>query len=352
MIEKALVLCPDRISLGQILNETLKEFSGEVVNFDVKAAIGRNSIIINTQVRRLSYRFRSLWDRYFLKLANGLILEEVNRIKPDLVLVYNSEYLLPEVCSQIKKTSRLVFFLGDSPFYTPLNDYYLACLEYADLILVPDTFWMSQLNAIGLEKTLYFVPGIDGRSYFTIDAGALNDEPAFEVLYVGSSYKNSWGYKKAMLMSRFTHRKLRIYGNEAWERWFGFFPELKPAFVMSSYIPTGRLNRMFNRAGIIPVDGNPSILNGTHLRLLEALAAGALPLIEYRKDVLDEIFAGTGIELPVIYNYNEAGRIADYWLADEVRRNQTVTAMRTHILTRYSAGNNAERIKERLGIKE
>lgn len=322
------------------------------MNFDVKLALGRKRILFNTQVRRLSYRLRSLWDRYFLRLANDLILEEVYRIKPDLVLVYNSEYLLPEVCSQIKKASRLIFFLGDSPFYTPLNDYYLACLKYADLILVPDTFWMSQLNAIGLEKTLYFVPGFDGKSYFRIDAGRFNDEPETEVLYVGSSYKNSWGYKKAMLMSRFTHRNLRIYGNEAWERWFGFFPELQPAFSRSPFIPADRLNRMFNRAGIIPVDGNPSILNGTHLRLLEALAAGALPLIEYRKDVVDEIFAGAGLELPLIHNYNEAGRIADYWLADEAMRNQTVTAMSTHIAIKYSASVNAERIKEKLGIKE
>lgn len=351
MIEKALVLCPDRISLGRILSETLKQFSGEVVNFDVKSAIGHNRIIINTQMRRLSYRFRNLWERYFLKLANNLILDEVKRIKPDLVLVYNSEYLLPEVCSEIKKNSRLVFFLGDSPFYTPLNDYYLACLEYADLILVPDTFWMSQLNTTGLEKTLYFVPGFDGRSYFRIDAGGINDEPATEVLYVGSSYKNSWGYKKAMLMSRFTHRNLRIYGNEAWERWFGFFPELQSAFSRSLYIPSDRLNRMFNRACIIPVDGNPSILNGTHLRLLEALAAGALPLIEYRKDVVDEIFSGSGLELPLIHNYNEAGLIADYWLADEIRRNQAVTAMKTHIEIKYSASNNAEKMKEKLGIK-
>ena len=72
---------------------------------------------------------------------------------------------------------------------------------------------------------------------------------------------------------------------------------------------------MFNRTKIIPVDGNPSIINGAHLRLLEALAAGALPLIEYRKDVEDEIFRDAGIRLPIFKSYNEAAEIAAFWLS-------------------------------------
>ena len=59
--------------------------------------------------------------------------------------------------------------MGDSPFYTPQNNYYLACLSYADLILSPDSFWSQQLCTIGLNNTMYFMPGPDGKSYFRID---------------------------------------------------------------------------------------------------------------------------------------------------------------------------------------
>ena len=175
-------------------------------------------------------------------------------------------------------------------------------------------------------------------------------EKETEILYAGTSYKNSWGYRKAALMSSLSGFRTRIYGNDAWERWFPFFPELKPLFRRSDYIPSEKLNRMFNRTKIIPVDGNPSIINGAHLRLLESLAAGALPLIEYRKDVVDEIFRDSGINLPVIRSYSEAAGVASYWLSNETERLETIGSMRAFLQEKYSAEKNAARISERIGI--
>jgi glycosyltransferase involved in cell wall biosynthesis len=350
MIEKSLILCPARISLNRILTSILANFSGDVATFDVGSAIGKNRLFVNTKMRRLSYGIRNRWDTYFLYLANEYILNEIYGYKPGLVMVYNSEFLLPETCRKIREKAKLVFFLGDSPFYTPQNDYYLACLSHADLVLVPDTFWMAQLNTMGLERTLHFIPGIDETVYHILGGDEATGEEETEILYAGTSYKNSWGYRKAALMSRLSGFKTRIYGNDAWERWFPFFPELKPLFHRSDYIPSEKLNRMFNRTKIIPVDGNPSIINGAHLRLLEALAAGALPLIEYRRDIVEEIFRDSGINLPVIKSYNEAPGVASYWLANDEERIETIGSMRAFFQKKYSAEKNAARISERLGL--
>ncbi|MBE0674533.1 MAG: glycosyltransferase family 1 protein [Bacteroidales bacterium] len=346
----SLILCPARISLNRILTSILGNFSGDVATFDVGSAIGRNRLFVNTQMRRFSYGIRNRWDAWFLKLANEYILNEVSVYKPGLVMVYNSEFLLPETCLKIRQKAKLVFFLGDSPFYTPQNDYYLACLSHADLVLVPDTFWMAQLNTMGLDRTLHFIPGIDETVYHSLGGDEAAGEEETDILYAGTSYKNSWGYRKAVLMSRLSGFNTRIYGNDAWERWFPFFPELEPLFRRSDYIPSEKLNRMFNRTKIIPVDGNPSIINGAHLRLLEALAAGTLPLIEYRKDVVDEIFRDSGINLPVIRSYREAPEVASYWLANDAERIETIGSMRAFFQEKYSAEKNASRISERLGI--
>jgi len=350
MAEKSLILCPGRVSVVKLLSAVLSRFSGEVRTYDVKSALGSNRLFVNTQMRRMSYGVRSRWDRYFLRQANDLIMSEIEAYSPDLVLVYNSEYLVPEVCARIRKKAKLVFFISDSPFYTPQNDYYLACLSHADLILVPDTFWLAQLNTVGLDRTLYFIPGIEEDIYHKLAPGVAQGEEETDILYVGTSYKNSWGYRKAMLMSRFTDFRLRVYGNDAWERWFQFFPELEGAFRLAGFIPSERLNMMFNRTKLIPVDGNPSILNGAHLRLMEALAAGTLPLIEYRKDVEDEIFRDSGIDLPLIRSYNEAREVASEWLENDRHRIETAEAMRNFVLEKYSAENNAGRLKERLGL--
>ena len=165
---------------------------------------------------------------------------------------------------------------------------------------------------------------------------------------MGSCYLNSWGYKKAMLMNSFTGFNFRLYGNSAWRRWFSFFPALKSVYTESGFIPQERLNMMYNRTRLIPVDGNPGIINGIHLRMFEALAAGALPLIEYRKDVDTVLFRGFGEELPVIRDYRNAAQIASAYLKHERERAELVSAMNAFLNREYSHHANALRLAEAL----
>lgn len=343
--ERALLLCPERYSLYNSLNEILSLMAGEVKGYDIMSTINKRDLKINSQIFRLPFRIRKLWEAKFQERVNNIVLEVVKEAGPDLIVVYNSVFLLPETCSLMKKRAKLVFFMGDSPFYTPQNNYYLACLSHADLILSPDSFWSQQLNTIGLNNTLYFIPGPDTSSYFKIDDLKKDHEDVeTDILYVGASYLNSWGYKKALLMSRFTGFNFRIYGNSAWKRWFSFFPELEAVYNESEFILQERLNRMFNMTKLIPVDGNPGILNGIHLRLFEALAAGALPLIEYRHDVDNMLFRDFKGELPLIKDYCKAADIASRYLKNEPERQNLVSAMLEYIFNEYSAEANAERL--------
>lgn len=348
--EKSLLICSDRHSLFSSLKEILGELSGEVAAYDTSATVSRTDSLIQSQALRMPYSIRAKWETSFQRRVNNELLAFIRKYKPDLVTVYNSEFLLPETCAEIKSGSKLVFYLADSPFYTPQNNYYLTVLSYADLILSPDTFWSKQLNTIGLANTLYFIPAPD-RSYFSriTDRSSLGGVPETEVLYVGSSYFNSWGYKKALLMSRFVGFNFHLYGNSMWKRWFRFFPELEAKYTESKYIPTERLNRMFNMAKLIPVDGNPGILNGFHLRTFEALNAGALPLIEYREDLDRQLFNGCGIKLPLITDYSKAGEVAGYYLKNENERRETVDTLIGFIMRKYEKTNNAELLSEALG---
>jgi hypothetical protein len=279
-----------------------------------------------------------------------MILRQVEEYNPDVVIIYNSLYMVPETCRSVRSRARLVFFMGDSPFYTPQNNYYLSCLPHADLILSPDSHWQQQLVTLGLERTVYFVPGVDRSSYFRLSSdGVSAGEERAGVLYVGSSYLNSWGYKKALLMSGFTRFNFRLYGNSAWRRWFPFFPELERFFSESGFIPQPEMNRMYNSASFIPVDGNPGIINGVHLRMFEALAAGALPLIEYRNDVDSLLFRGFGEELPLIRDYRKAGDIVDYFLKNERERYDLVIRMDEFLAKEYSHEQNALRLADALG---
>jgi hypothetical protein len=298
---------------------------------------------------RFPAKIRNVWEKKLLKEVNDKLLSSFFSYKPDLVFVYNSEYLLPETCGKIKKSARLVFFMGDSPFFTPINPYYLACLPYADLILSPDSFWLFQLNTLGIQKTSFFIPGLDVSSYHTIDDKySLESVECRDVLYTGASYVNSWGYKKALLMSKFTRFDFRIYGNSSWQRWFRFFPDLETHYTQTGYIPTDQLNKMFNKTKLMPVDGNPAILNGFHLRLFEALGAGVLPLTEYRKDVEELLFKDSRLMVPLIKDYTQAGTLAEYYLKNENERKGLAASLKEYILLQYNSVRNSERIIELL----
>jgi spore maturation protein CgeB len=172
------------------------------------------------------------------------------------------------------------------------------------------------------------------------------DFEATEIMYTGMSYVNSWGYKKAMLMNQFTSLNFKLYGNSMWKRWFRFFPQLESHYIESGFIPTVLLNKMFNKTKLIPVDGNPAILNGFHLRLFEALGSGALPLTEYRKDIETLLFKNSGIKIPLIKDYNKASDLANYYLKNESERKETVHSMNAYVLQEYSVLKNAERLLE------
>lgn len=345
--ERALLLCPGKYSLTNSLYDILTELSHEVTVHDPGSDLSAAELKINSQMYRFPYSIRKRWEDWFSRKANRALLDLVSRLEPEVVMVYNSFFLLPETCSAMKKKSKLVFFMGDSPFYTPLNNYYLSCLSYADLVISPDSIWNEQLSTMGLRKTLHLYPGPDTRSYFRAEnSDAKAGAGGADILYVGSCYLNSWGYKKAYLMSRFTDFNFRIYGNSAWKRWFNFFPELKSVYKESGYISVKDLNLMFNHTRIIPVDGNPGILAGAHIRMVEALSAGALPLIEYRIDLENILFKDIGHELPLIRDYSKAGDIASSWLADENARRQMVNSMFAFLSDKYSAVMNASRIKE------
>jgi hypothetical protein len=346
---RALIFCPKRYSIASVFKNTLGLISEEVDLLDVSEAISPFAIRMQAQTFRFPYKIRNRFDTNFFSKMNKIILEKYNATKPDLVFIYNSEYLLPETCEKLKKRSKLIFFMGDSPFYTPANNNYLSLLQYADLILAPDSFWLHQLNLMGISKTSFFVPSIDSGSYYFVDNDKIEKSiEETEVLYAGSSYVNSWGYKKAMLMDQFSDINFKLYGTSTWRRWFNYFPDLEKNFIQSNYIETQRLNKMFNKAKLIPVDGNPGLINGMHIRVLEVLGSGTLPLIEFKKDFQEIIFKDFGSEIPVFQNYKNAKDMAQYYLKNDKERKDLASKMKIFISDKYSLQNNAALIAGKL----
>ncbi len=347
---KVLLMIPQRYGLFGSLKKAFETLGAEIHAIDFYNFINPLEKKINVQAFRFPDTLRRRWEIYYLRKINKEYRKFYQEIKPDIVFIYNNEMLLPETVAFFKLHSKVAFFLGDHPLYTPLNRYFLALLFQADAVFAPDSFWISQLNKMGLQNLHHFCPGIPEQHYYP---KKLSDEDLekyrSDVLYIGMCYANNWGYKKARFLNHFTDFDLQIYGNKHWKRWFEFFPGLADHFQLKTdYYTETRMNDMFNATKIIPIDGNPGVIKGVHFRMFEALGAGALPLLEWQND-LQTIFPENA-DLPAARSYEEIREMADYYISHETERKNKVSWMKRIIQEKYAPEKNGERIALALNL--
>jgi len=350
MLDKSriLVLSPKKYSITDELIAVMENISSNVTHYDIRDYILKRDIKINTQIFRLPNKYRLPWEQYFFNKINTQLKDIIIKEDPELVLIYNNEFFLPETIEFIKKRKiKVIFFLGDNPYYTPSNKYNLYILKYADLILCPDSFWKQQLNSIGINTVKSFYLGLteEYKILSTEELLSYQNIRDTDLLYVGMSYPNTWGLKKAMFMDSFSEYDFTIYGNSHWKKWFKLYPQLENKFVQSDFIPTKRLNAMLNKTKIVPIDGNPGLLNGFHVRLTEVLSAGVFPLHEYRYDINNIFLKESDVKLPLIDGKKKPSEIVRYYLKNEDERKEIIQMIRLFIQQQYTANKNANRIQ-------
>lgn len=345
---KILLITPSTsYSVGMILRKGFLKNNHEVIVSDYIDNIAAWKEQINSQVYRFPYQLRERWVKYYLEQINKRVLQQFYEVKPDVVFIYNDAQLLPETVIEMRKTSKVGFYLGDNPFYSWRKYYFIEVLMEANHVFVPDSFWQEQLQMLGMEKVDLEILGSDEDVFFkmqpTVEQKAKYEHDLF---FIGTTYSTSWGYKRARFLSKFTDLDIVIYGKKNWFKWFKYFPELEKRFVIEKeYISYSLLNEIINCCKIYPVDANPGILNGLHIRIFDCIASGILPLVEYRKDI-ETVFKG--VELPVIKNYNESKEIAQYYLDHPAKRLEVIENLRKHVLTQYKPEYATKRMLDRI----
>jgi hypothetical protein len=343
---KVLLVFPEFYSIAQTFQQGFESNGCEVRLHDYRTHVLPLFNKLEAKKLKLSYNWRLKWENYHLNIINKKNLELFYDFKPDLVLVYNNEMLLPETIIKFKEKSKVFFFLGDNPYYSNItNKYNLALLFLADQVFAPDTYWIKQLKLIGLSNIHFFISSsADGYNYKKENRKEEMMQYTSDIVFIGGNYSNSSGYKRSLFLSKFSSFDLKIYGDKGWNLWLEIFPELKPKLVLHA----GRLNfelvnTIMNCSKIYPVDANPGILNGIHVRVFDCIQSGILPLVEYREDV-DFVFKD--LDIPIIYNYLDSKAIAQKYLNDESLRLKIISSLRDYILHNYSPKKAIEGILE------
>lgn len=290
---------------------------------------------------KLPGRIEDKIRRSYLRKIQEKYIEVIRDRKPDMIFVYNDQMLCAETLDKVKKDIRIGVFLADSPLFLQKRAHIIGLIGRADVVFAPDTYWIEQCRMLGVKRVEYLIPGYNRKHHFKISP---NEEQLkkyrCDVFFMGSPYNDNWGCKRALFLSKFCSFSFHLLGPDSWGKWFDYYPELRDKWTSKNgYLPDEELNVMMNCSKIIPVDANPGIINGCHIRVFDTIAAGVLPLIEYRKD-LDEIFKETGLQF--IKNYNDIQELADYFINHDIERNILIEKLQNTVLGKYNTHSAAE----------
>lgn len=277
-------------------------------------------------------------DRYL-----DLILKE----KPDLILIYNNQFMLPKTLEKIKNNCQIVFYLGDNPLWSKTFDYNLEILKYSNLTLSPDSYWMNELLSIGMTNIVCDFIGYSSEIFFPVNdvSDKMKLKYQSDLLFIGRNYSDASGFKRSLFMSSFEGLNLKIFGGKEWSKWFPSFSNLKKYFnLLESRMSNEELNIAINCCKIYPIDQNTGIVNGIHARVFEVIGAGTLPVMEWRKDI-DTVF---GDLLPVIKNYNDSIDVVKPYLLNDTLRIETIKKLKQHTKNNYTPEKYTKRLLNRL----
>jgi len=332
---KILLFFPGGCSISDAFIDGFKSEDHDVQLIDYNKILPGYIKKLESKSGFMPFKFREKVRSKLLSYVQPHYLEKVYQEKPDLVVVYNDQMLLAETVVKIKQTGcKLAVYLADSPMFLNRRDHILKMMLKADQVFAPDSYWLEQLNMLGIEQTTFLLPGYDNKYKPVKISNEDKDKYSSDLVFVGSPYQSIWGYKRALFLNAFTHMDIKIFGPLKWERWFNEFPDLKEKSMLSNtYIPDDKMNILLNCAKIYPVDANPGLINGVHIRVFECISAGILPIVEYRKDFSR---AFDGVELPVFKSYTQAPKLAQDYLKENARREELVVMLQDFIKLHYS----------------
>lgn len=349
---RILTLIPEAYTLLNTIKRSFEKMNHEVININYPSFFKAWQNRLITQTIGLPHTVKNkikIHDQYRKKI-NQIYLQHVYDYQPDLVFVYNDQYLTRETAREIQKLTRLAFILGDNPFFFhnhPLHE--LGMFLNADFVFSCDSYITNsfikagQLNAseiyFGYDTTVCYPkqPSPEERVKYSSD-----------VVMIGRLYPtiiSSWTYKRLWFYNQFKDMDLKIYG-PGWHKYKEAFPELiQKVTNPGHYLSFDEVNTILSCCKVYPVEANPGIVNGIHLRVFDCIGSEILPLVEYTKD-LENVF--WDVEVPMIRDYGRAEEIARFYIANEEKREKLKKELKQFVDSYYTPVKAAEKILEKV----
>ena len=345
---RILLLMPEGYTLLNTIRTSLQELGHTTEHLNYLSFFKHYQNRLITKTIGLPHKVRKMFKIHdaYRKKINTIYLEQVYHVKPDLVLVYNDQYLTCQTAREIKKITKLAFVLGDNPFFFhnhPLSN--LGMYLEADYVFSCDSFITESFKKAGQPHVTEIYLGYDPNiCYPKQPTEEEKQKYGCDVVMIGRLYPTiiaSWTYKRLWFYYQFRNLNLKIYGH-GWRKYQQQFPELLSKVIdLNRHLSFDEVNTIVSCGKVYPVDANPGIINGIHLRVFDCIGQEILPLPEYTKD-LERVFKD--VEMPFIKDYAEAEKMAKYYIDHDDIRERIKRELKQFVDEHYTPRKAVEKI--------
>lgn len=203
---KVLLFLPYYYSLKSSLMRGFEENNCEVFSSSFDELHQKFVRDINIKTVGLPLRYRKYWDKWLIDSSQEKYLALYEKFKPEIIIIYNNEHFQPKTIEKLKKHSKIIFLLGDNPLLSKTDLNNLTILEEADYIVCPDSYWKEQLELIGIKNIVTDYIGTDNKVYYPLPNSKYQESS--KISFIGRTYRNADGYKRAKFLSKFSLRFL------------------------------------------------------------------------------------------------------------------------------------------------
>ncbi len=337
---RILILIPEGYTLLNTIKQSFEKMDHEVINLNYLSFFKpwQNKLITKTIGIPHTVRNKIKIHKLYRRKINQIYLQHVYDYQPDLVFVYNDQYLSHDTAKEIQKLTKLAFILGDNPFFFHNHPLYeLRMYLNADYVFSCDSFITESFKKAGQVNVSEIYFGYDPAVCYPKQPSPEEREKySSDVVMIGRLYPtiiSSWTYKRLWFYNQFRNLDLKIYG-PGWHKYKETFPELIQKVINPGhYLSFDEVNTILSCCKVYPIEANPGIINGIHLRVFDCIGSEILPLVEYTKD-LKYVFKD--VEIPIIKYYAEAKKMADYYIKNNNRRNQIKKELKQFVAINFT----------------
>lgn len=333
---KVMLLMPRTYSLLRTISKGFSDNGIETIEVDYEDFFNPHVNNLINRLESLPNKIKNKWKHYYIKSLNREYSRLFDLHQPGIVFIYNNQLILPETIRYFRERSKIVFFLGDNPLYTPTSEYNLPILYHADYVMSPDTFWIRQLESIGIRNLYFGVFGFDETTFYPFTPEKEDFEKfKCDLVYVGTAQKTNWGFKRFLFLNHFRNLDMKAFisGDGYYNKWKAHFPDLDKRIIPHNLNDPHFNNLVCNCSKIYPIDLVPSLFHGIHIRIMDCIGSGILPLVEYSRD-LDLVFKDASI--PTLKNYKDAENTARCYLNNDSKREAVVNDLREYVKINYA----------------